>query len=70
MPKAKKRTKVVKENDSDKPALSRFTPVIIPEVMSRKIMPEQIFDPIKGNPKAKPKVTPKGKSKGKSKGKD
>ena len=43
MPKAKKRTKVVKENDSDKPALSRFTPVIIPEVMSRKIMPEQIF---------------------------
>ena len=46
MPKKASKTKVVKGNDPTKPALTRFTHVIIPPKMSKTIKPEAIFDPV------------------------
>ena len=44
MPKKASKTKVVKGNDPTKPALTRFTHVIIPPKMSKQIKPQAIFD--------------------------
>ena len=44
MPKKAKVTKHVKPNNENKSALDRFTPVIIPEKMSKVIKPQAIFE--------------------------
>ena len=66
MPKKPKITKQVKPNNENKSALDRFTPVIIPEKMSKVIKPQAIFE---GYVQPNPKVlgTSNGKTKTKTK---
>ena len=63
MPKKAKVTKQVKPNNENKSALDRFTPVIIPEKMSKVIKPQAIFE---GYVQPNPKVA-NGKTKTKTK---
>jgi hypothetical protein len=61
MPKKPKITKQVKPNNENKSALDRFTPVIIPEKMSKVIKPQAIFEGF--SPSNQPKTKTKTKKK-------